>query len=108
VLPSLNLDESLAFAKQMGFELGHRYGDDYAVVARDGMQLHYWACDNKEVAENSGCYVRSVDVRALRAEFAANGVERLCEAEVKPWGMLEFQVTDPSGNVLRFGQIAGS
>lgn len=103
-IPSLNLDESLAFYNQLGFETRSRYGDDYALVVRDHHEIHLFACDNKEVTENSGCYIRTTDVRALRAEFTSSGVERISEVEEKPWKMLEFHVFDPSGTILRFGQ----
>jgi hypothetical protein len=103
-LPSLNLDETMAFYKQLGFVLAHRYGDEYLILHREGVQIHFWPCDNEEVTQNSGCYVRTPDVKALHAEFAAAGVERLSEVELKSWKMLEFTLTDSSGNLVRFGQ----
>ena len=38
--------------------------------------------------------------------FAAAG-GRLSAPQDKPWGMREFEVWDPSGCLLRIGQIAG-
>jgi hypothetical protein len=104
-LPSLNFDETLAFYQQLGFNLNHRYGEDYLIVQREQVQIHFWHCD-EEVSENSGCYVRTPDAKALHAEFAASGVERLTDVELKPWNMIEFNVVDSSGNLLRFGQAA--
>ena len=103
-LPSLNLDESLAFYDQIGFKLESRFGDDYAIVSRDNIELHLFACDNSEVAENSRCYIRTPDIQTLHTELRASGVERLSDIEEKPWHMIEFEVYDSSGNVLHFGQ----
>lgn len=103
-LPSLNLDETQAFYQQLGFSLGGRFDEEYMILHRDHVQIHFWPCDNEEVAQNSGCYIRTPDVKSLHAEFAACGVERLTDVELKPWKMLEFQLVDSSGNLLRFGQ----
>ncbi len=102
-LPALNLDESVAFYHQMGFRLRSR-NDQYAIVSRDEVQVHLFAAHSR--AENSGCYVHTPDVQALHAEFVAAGVDRLGDIEEKPWKMIEFEVFDPTGNVLRFGQPA--
>lgn len=106
ILPSLNLDESIAFAVQLGFSLTKRHGDRYATVARDGVSLHFFPCAEDEAAENSGCYIYSKDVNALHAEFASNGLESQSDVESNSDGMLEFHVTDPSGNCIRFSQRA--
>jgi len=105
-LPSLNLDETQAFYQQLGFRVKERFGDDYMILYRDDVQIHFSPCDNEEVAQNSSCYVRTPDINALHAEFTASGVERLTNVEHKPWNMLEFHVADSSGNLLRFGQPA--
>ena len=104
ILPSLQLDESIAYYRQIGFILEGSFEDQYAILSRDGMEIHLNALDNTEVSENSGCYIRTPDVGALHAEFNSAGVERMSDIEEKPWGMLEFEATDPSGNTLHFGQ----
>lgn len=103
ILPALDLDETLVFYRQLGFAVCHR-GEEYAIVDRDEMALHFWKCDNREIPENSSCYIHSSDLKALHAEFKSSGVGTLSDMEQKPWRMTEFQVVDPNGNLLRFGQ----
>ncbi|MBL8232674.1 MAG: hypothetical protein JNL98_29520 [Bryobacterales bacterium] len=104
ILPSLNLDESVACYQQLGFSLVGRNGDDYAIVRRDSAEIHLFPLDDEHVAENSGCYVYVSDARTLHSEIVANGYRDITAVAVKPWGMLEFSLKDSSGNCLRFGQ----
>ncbi len=41
----------------------------------------------------------------LRREEAAAGLERVTAPHAKPYGMGGFEVWDPNGNLLRFGEI---
>ncbi len=102
VLASLSIDESEAFyTSQLGFS-AQRHGD-YLLVRREEMEIHFWLTDNRAFAENTSCYIRGGQVPALHAEYAARGVPRLSPFEVRPWNMKEFHLTDPHGNLLRFG-----
>lgn len=104
VLPSLNLDESVACYQQLGFKVVIRFGDEYAVVSRDGAEIHLSPLDDEHVAENTSCYLYVSDARTLHEEITANGYRDMTALEAKPWGMLEFALKDSSGNTLRFGQ----
>jgi uncharacterized glyoxalase superfamily protein PhnB len=44
------------------------------------------------------------DAEALYSEFAAFGLVNLHPIEEKPWGMKEFAIIDPHGNLIRIGQ----
>jgi catechol 2,3-dioxygenase-like lactoylglutathione lyase family enzyme len=103
VLASLNLQQSVEFyTTRLGFmEIG-RY-PDYAILMRDGCELHFWPCHDKTVAENTSCYIRTENTDALYEEFKSKGVA-LKEATIKPWGMKELYVIDPHGNLLKFGE----
>ena len=104
VLASLNLDESAAFcASRLGFTERLR-APDYLIVARDGCEIHYWLCQDRAVAEQTSCYVRG-DTRALHADFAQRGLPLPPPAE-REWGMRELYVSDPHGNLLKFGEPA--
>jgi catechol 2,3-dioxygenase-like lactoylglutathione lyase family enzyme len=105
VLASLDIDESIAFYQdRLGFTLLSRY-DTYAILARDGAEMHFWFCSDRKIAENTSCYIRTADTQGLYDEFAGNGVS-LKEPAVRPWGMKELYVTDPHGNLLKFGEEA--
>lgn len=47
-------------------------------------------------------YVRDAD--ALHAELSAKGANVQGEPVSRPWGLREFQVLDPEGNRIGFGQ----
>jgi uncharacterized glyoxalase superfamily protein PhnB len=83
--------------------------DDYAIVHRDGAEVHFWRCGDRHIAENTSAYFRTGDVDALYEALlpAADG-GRVIPPEDKAWGMREFYVIDPDGNLLRFGQAAGA
>ncbi|WP_420472669.1 bleomycin resistance protein [Noviherbaspirillum sp. ST9] len=105
VLASLDIAESADFyTARLGFKKLSQY-DDYAIVARDGAEIHFWLCRDRSIAENTSCYLRVTDTEALFKEFAENGVQSDPPA-VRPWGMKELYVIDPHGNLLKFGEPA--
>ena len=111
ILPSRHFDATAAFYASIGFEEAFRQPEQYLIVNRDAVELHFFhhpahrpeACDH-------GAYLRPADVDALSAEIASLGLPsdagfpRLAPAEDKPWGMREAVVWDPDGNPLRIGQ----
>ena len=102
VLASLNVAASLDYFRTLGFE-AHDFGDyNYGIAVREHIEIHFWLCTDKYIAENTSCYVRVNDIHALRAEFA----ESLDVGEVveTPWGMDELYVYDPGGSLVKFGQ----
>lgn len=105
VLASLDMDETEAFyAERLGFATQARHGRDYLILVRDGCEPHFWPCAKRHIAENTSCYVHG-DTRALFAEFTARGLVVAPPAD-RPWGMRELYVTDPHGNLLKFGEPA--
>ena len=106
ILASLDPERTMAFYQRLGFAPIVRL-DNYLIVRRDDIELHFWKCADRNVAENTSCYLDSPDVDALYAEFIANGVKATEPAD-RPWGRREFYVIDSSGNLLRFGQKLSS
>jgi uncharacterized glyoxalase superfamily protein PhnB len=59
---------------------------------------------------SAGCYIRVLDVQSIYEACSANGlpdagIPRMNRLEDKPWGLREFAVVDPDGNLLRIGQV---
>ena len=105
VLPSLNLDETVAFYALIGFKIWSRHEGDYAVLAREDQEMHFFLMAQLVPSESFfGCYWRVTDVQALYDEYAAIGMPNLHPIEEKPWGMREFALIDPHGNLIRIGQ----
>lgn len=107
ILPSRDLDETRAFYRRIGF--APWFGDGpYEIVARGNLVLHFEASPGHSAIENRGsCYLRVRDADALYRELVAlpelAGSALLSSPCDEPWGMREFTLRDPSGNLLRFG-----
>lgn len=89
-LPSLTVDE---------------YGDGgYAFVLHGEAEVFHLALfpDLDVTGNHAGCYVHLPDIDQRYAEFVDAGLPA-SEIRDEPWGMREFRLTDPSGNVLRIG-----
>jgi catechol 2,3-dioxygenase-like lactoylglutathione lyase family enzyme len=112
ILPARDLLETRAFYERFHFEAKGWWPDafgGYAIMVRDGLELHFFAFPDLQPGDNyAGCYWRVGDVDALydacRAELPGSGIPRVTPAENKPWGMREFAMVDPNGNLIRVGQ----
>jgi catechol 2,3-dioxygenase-like lactoylglutathione lyase family enzyme len=103
ILPARDMDEAVAFYGRLGFQLVGRH-PDYALLKRESAELHLWLCANRHLVENTAFYLRADDLHTLHGEFRAAAPGRISVPEARPWGTTEFQVWDPSGNLLRFRQ----
>ncbi|MCA1323057.1 bleomycin resistance protein [Herbaspirillum sp. alder98] len=104
VLASLDLPRTLAFYQTaLGFEVHHFAEAGYGIAQRDGTELHFWTCADRHIAENTSCYLRVADIRAVHAELSQR-IPSLGEVVQTDWGMDELYVIDPDGNLLKFGQ----
>lgn len=115
ILPARNLTEVRAFYGRLGFAAW--FGDDprwqYEIVSRRGLVVHFFAdADLVATKNDAGCYWRVEDADRLHQELAAldlpgEGVPRLTSPVDQPWGMREFTLVDPSGNLVRIGHELG-
>ena len=105
ILPSPDLDRSLAFYAYLGFTLLGRT-EDYLRIALDDIELHFYLDPGLEpVANGAGCYLRLADPEALRAAWNADGVACLDMPGTEAYGRTLFAVVDPGGNTLRIGPL---
>jgi catechol 2,3-dioxygenase-like lactoylglutathione lyase family enzyme len=82
------------------------YADaDYAMVIRDTVEVHFWRCNDPSIARATSAYfrTRNIDGLAVAMRRAVEG-GRLQEPQDTVWGMREFYIWDPDGNLLKFGQ----
>ncbi|MEM9685165.1 MAG: VOC family protein [Pseudomonadota bacterium] len=106
VLASLNFDQTVDFYEALGFTTLAQF-PDYAIVRRDGLELHFWQCEDRAICEATSCYLRVADAAAYHEEWQAvveGAGGRINEIEDKPWGMREFAVWDLHGNLIKVGQ----
>jgi catechol 2,3-dioxygenase-like lactoylglutathione lyase family enzyme len=108
ILPALDVARTRAFYELLGFTAG--YFDDRYEILRRGYLVVHLEQNNDLVPERNtcSCYWRVADADHLFEEFAAlglpsTGLPRLTEPQDEPWGMREFTLKDPSGNLIRVG-----
>jgi catechol 2,3-dioxygenase-like lactoylglutathione lyase family enzyme len=112
ILPSRDLAATAGFYSRLGFEQSGLWEDEYLIVMRGDVGLHFFfAPDTDPGASNAGCYLYVQDADALHAEYErlglpSEGIPRLHGApEETDYGLREFAVVDPDGNLLRIGSF---
>ena len=104
ILLTGDLAASVAFFERLGF--ARRYSDDaYAILDRDGVELHFSALAGLDPKQNnSECRVNVRNVEALYAAFPSDAIHANGALSVKPYGMREFAVLDPGGVCVMFAE----
>lgn len=107
-LPMRDKDATRAYYKKLGFaEFGDADYDDYLMMRKDGVELHFFAFNGLDPEQNYGqVYFRTDAIESLYQGFLDDKVDihpngRL---ETKHWGQKEFSLLDPDHNLLTFGQ----
>jgi Glyoxalase-like domain len=95
------------YISKLGFA---QYGgdfDEYLMVEKDSIQIHFFEFKDLNPKENYGqVYIRTDDIDALYQTFQNNQVtiHPNGHLQTKPWGQKEFSILDPDNNLLTFGQ----
>jgi catechol 2,3-dioxygenase-like lactoylglutathione lyase family enzyme len=112
ILPCRSVSATAEFYRRLGFEGGaHEFSQEYAIFKRGDIELHFFTHAELDPAQSwAGCYIRVGDVQSLYETSLASGLPdsgtpRIFRLEDKPWGLREFAVVDPDGNLLRIGQV---
>ena len=113
ILPSRDLQETRDFYRRLGFCVWFDGAEwpDYEIVSRGDIVMHFFS-DKTCTVHDAGCYWRTPDAESLYRECLAlalptTGAPRLSPLENTAWGMREFNLVDPSGNLIRIGQELG-
>ena len=113
IMPARDLFETRAFYERLGFQAAGWWPNEfggYACLVRGDLRMHFFAFADISPEHNyAQCYWRVQDVDALYAELHAaglpkSGTPRLGPLEDRPWGMREFSIIDPNGNLVRVGR----
>lgn len=105
------------YRDRLGFTFNQYWGDPpcFVMVQREGMtfMLQTEEKPGEGVQPNHlrqphawDAYIWANDGQALLEEFRANGANIIREPETTFYGMVEFEVQDPDGYVICFGQDA--
>ena len=109
ILPSADFDVTSKYYAALGFQEMGRWPDEYLTLrAGDGLELHFWFNPQVERYTNDvACYVRfdsAAEAQALHDRWAALQLPLELKAPEKTdYGLLEFALIDPHGNLLRIG-----
>lgn len=107
ILYAQDIGRSVAFYEEkLGFTRAGIY-PDYAVLRRDGIEIHLAKCDDRHVIENTQCRVNLAGIDELYAECQRHGiVHPNGPLKTQPWGLREFAVLDFDGNLIKFAERA--
>lgn len=107
LLPANNVAEAMAWYRDvLGFPDAFLFEhEDYAIVKREGVEIHLFHMDIEPRKSDFMVYVRVTDIQTLYAEYAAKDlIHPDAPLQNKPWGQTEFAILDPNGALLTFGQ----
>jgi len=96
------------FEGSLGFRCTFKVHDDlhpeipYAIIKRDHVEIHLQLREG--AAGSSSCYITVDDADFVWQEVQKAGVRVLRPIENSSYGMRDFNVADPDGNSLGFGQ----
>jgi catechol 2,3-dioxygenase-like lactoylglutathione lyase family enzyme len=108
ILPAQDLIATRAFYESLGFNAGY-HDDRYDILRRGNLVVHLESHDDLLPATNgTSCYWRVADADVLYQEFTSlglpsEGLPCLTAPCDESWGMREFTLKDPSGNLVRIG-----
>ena len=113
ILPSRDLQETLAFYERLGFENRGTPPEEwnYMILGRGGIELHFIAAPSTDsLTSAASCYLFVPDADQLHGEWqevvAASEPDTGSRLEAPintDYGMREFVVVDQSGNRVRVG-----
>ena len=104
-VPVPDVEKALTFyVDQLGFQLGWKWGSPttHANVCRDSISMDLIALP----AERCGTAMAYVELSGVDAYFAELKGRSVPASEPgdRPYGMRDFEVIDPSGNRIAFGE----
>jgi uncharacterized glyoxalase superfamily protein PhnB len=106
IMPELPLADVAAgvahYRDVLGFSVNYEM-KGFAVMDRDRARILLITKTQKHQGIGS-CYVYVADADALHAEYMNKGANVEAPPVSRPWGLREFRVCDPEGNILTFGQ----
>lgn len=108
ILPAQDVSGTRAFYESLGFKAGY-HDDRYEILRRGNLVVHLEARDDLvSWGNHASCYWRVMDADTLYREFAALGLPAEGSPSLsgpldEPWGMREFALRDPDGNLIRVG-----
>jgi catechol 2,3-dioxygenase-like lactoylglutathione lyase family enzyme len=99
------------FVETLGFTLSFKYGRRafYAQVQRDGARLnlrfvHKPVLDREAESDLLSASISVEDIKSLYLEYRTAGAPIYQVLKRQPWGLRDFIVRDPDGNLIHFSE----
>ncbi len=92
------------YVDKLGFEQTFQYGDPCFYVGLKFGEAMFHLNANKESAQLSSVYIFVEGVKDYYNRVLSMGIEPADELKEYPYGMTDFDLIDPFGNVLTFGE----
>ena len=94
------------YHRVLGCEPGHLEADPpvYATLHRDDVAIHLALDRDGERAGSNSCCVFVTNMDALYEACVAAGASITRKIEDSPYGLRDFNLADPDGNVILFGE----
>ena len=102
-LPSLDIARTSRFYQQLGFREVGVY-PDFLMLELSGHGLHFWLTDDRNLCENSSCYLSISGIHAFYEQLPASLKHPRAAPRACAWGMTECYIHDPDGNLLKCGE----
>ena len=92
------------YQEKLGFNLGFLWGEPptHGAVNLNGASIHFG--EGTPNPKGFWLYLHVEDLDGLFDWYQSNNVQTLDKPTTQPWGMREFNMRDPHGYCLRFGQ----
>ncbi|MEO1160531.1 MAG: VOC family protein [Pseudomonadota bacterium] len=108
VLQVSDLSASVDYYNRLGFATNGIWGEPatFAIMQRGDVSiaLQLLRAEKMPVNTHWAAYIYVDDARAVHTEFQAAGIEISRPPEEAFYGCLDFDVADPDGHLLAFGQ----
>ncbi len=108
VLASLDIERTTEFfASKLGFNKIYVAQGEYGIVSNGEIEIHFWACKDRHIAEVTSCRVQVQGIEDLHSHCESHSiVHPNAPLASKPWGTKEFAILDPDGNLVTFFENA--
>lgn len=108
ILPVDDMAAAISFYESLGFEV-RPWDEGYAWVKHCGWEWFHLRLVDSVDNNHTSAYLHVEDAQAWYDGMveASGGSVDLADLEEKPWGKLEFSLTDPAGNLVRIGSPHG-
>ena len=94
------------YLHSLGFTCVFTDGDpiSFVIMKRDTVEISLHTQHLGEVPGKHGCYVKVRGVDSLYSEYQSKGVKIVHPLRDEEYGMREFMIADPDGNLINFGE----